>query len=138
MASNTKTTSVPKLKSLLRTTDSLDEHVRLGHHQTDIWKASPSPDSPQMDAVQYRWSRGEYNSPLSHIMLPANVSPAAVDVLQMIKCGCSSERPCSTGRYGCIVAQMSCSMFCGYHAGSECNKCHRRTTPSFDEGEESE
>ena len=44
-------------------------------------------------------------------MLPANVSPVPVDVLQMTKCGCSSERHCYTIiLLGCIVAQVSCSI----------------------------
>ena len=134
---NTKITSAPKLK-LPPTNKSFVEHVRRAHHQTATWKGSLSPDPPQMDPVQYGWSRGEDNSPLSPIMLPANVSPVPVDVLQMIKCGCSSERSCSTGRCGCVVANMSCSMLCCCHAGPECNKCHTRNTPSFAEGEDSD
>ena len=104
---NTKITSVPKLKYLPPTIESFGEHVRRAHHQTAIWKGSLSPDPPQMDPVQYNWSRGGDNSTMSPIMLPANVSPVPVDVVQMIKCGCSSERTCSTGRCGCVVAQMS-------------------------------
>ena len=85
---NTKLTSAPKLKSLPPTNESFVEHVRRAHHQTAIWKGSLSPDPPQMDPVQYGWSRGEDNSTVSPIMLPANVSPVPVDVLQMIKWGC--------------------------------------------------
>ena len=85
---NTKITSAPKLKSLPPTNESFVEHVRRAHHKTAIWKGSLSPDPPQIDPVQYGWSRGEDNSTLSHIMLPANVSPIPVDVVQMIKCGC--------------------------------------------------
>ena len=71
-------------------------------------------------------------------MLPANVLPVPVDVLQMGKCGCPSEYHCSTGRRGRIVAQMSCSKFCSCHDGPECNSGHTRSTPSFDKGENSE
>ena len=102
---NTNITSAPNLKSLPPTNESFVEDLRRAHQQTAIWKGSLSPDPPQMDPVQYGWSRGEDNSTLSPIMLPANVSPVPVDVLQMIKCGCSSERSCSTGRCGYVVDQ---------------------------------
>ena len=81
---NTKKTSAPKLKSLPPTNESFVEHVRRAQHQTAIWKGALSPGPRQMDIAQYGWSRGEYNSTLSPIMLPANVSPVPVDVLQMI------------------------------------------------------
>ena len=85
---NTKITSAPKLKFHPPTNESFVEHVRRAHHKTAICKGSLSPDPPQIDPVQYGWSRGEDNSTLSHIMLPDNVSPVPVDVLRMIKCGC--------------------------------------------------
>ncbi|KAG0719010.1 Periostin [Chionoecetes opilio] len=52
-------------------------------------------------------------------MLPEDVHLVPIEVLQMIKCGCASSTPCSSGRCSCVVAQMSCSMFCNCHAGPD-------------------
>ena len=52
--------------------------------------------------------------------MPYDVSPAPLDVLQLIKCGCASERPCSTAQCGCFMANLSCSMFCGCHGDYKC------------------
>ena len=131
---NIKLTSAPKLKSLPPTTGAFKNHVHRAHHQTAIWKSSLAPDPSQMCNTA---GDTDDNSTLSLVMLPVDVSPVPVDVLQIIKCGCSTEHPCSSGRCGCVVAQMSCSMFCRCHATPECNNCHTRTTTSVDEDEDS-
>ena len=38
---------------------------------------------------------------LSPVALPPDVSPAPVEVLRLIKCGCSSSQPCLTLRCSC-------------------------------------
>ena len=38
-------------------------------------------------------------------------------LMHLIKCWCSTSRPCSTGRCRCVAVQMSCSMFCTCNAG---------------------
>ena len=74
---------------------------------------------------KYGWQ--EEDGKLAPVMLPQNAALAPVEVLQMIKCGCTSTRPCSTARCKCIVAQMSCSVFCKCHVGADCNNEHTKT-----------
>ena len=51
-------------------------------------------------------------------------------------CGCASSRPCSTGRCGYVLAQMSCSIFCDCHAVADCSNHHTRNTSSQDDEHE--
>ena len=133
--SNKKISSAPKLKSLPPTSDAFAQHVYRAHYQTMIWKSALSSSPPaQADPVQYGWTKKDSN--LFPVMLPDDVSPAPVEVLQMIKCGCASSRPCSTGRCSCVLAQMSCSMFCNCHAAADCNNDHTRNISSQDDEHE--
>ena len=81
-------------------------------------------EPPAADPTNYGWSKEEGR--LIPVMLPHNVALVPDEVLQMIKCGCASKHPCSTGKCKCIVAQMSCSIFCNCHAGSDCNNAHTK------------
>ena len=75
--------------------------------------------------VQYGWQKSEDGATVYPTTLPAGMSTAPATILQLIKCGCSTSRPCSTGRCGCVAVQMSCSMFCCCNAGSDC--CNEQT-----------
>ena len=84
----------------------------------------------------YGWHAGEDGTTLYPITLPAGVSAAPLTILHLIKCGWSASHTCSTGRYGCVTAQMSCSMFCSCNAGSDCFNEQTRTVaanPAADE-----
>ena len=131
--SNTKVTSAPKLKSLPPTSDAFTQHVYRAHYETMIGKAALSSGPPvSANSVRYGWTANDGN--LLPVMLPDDVSPVPFEVLQMIKCGCSLSQPYFTGNYSCVVAQMSCSMFCNRHATNSCNNQHaRNTTSSSDE-----
>ena len=89
--------SAPLLKTLPPTSESFEEHVKRAHLQA---------------ATQYGWSLDERAQVLDPVPLPPDVSPAALDVLHMIKCGCSAGKPCSSTRCGCYAAHMPCSIFC--------------------------
>ena len=52
--------------------------------------------------------------------LPADVLPASTEVLQLIKCECSSEQPCSTAHCGYDATRLSCSIFCACHGELHC------------------
>ena len=121
---NKKLTSAPQLKTLPPTTEAFAEHVHRAHFQAAIWREALQPDPPDMNPIHYGWSLDEASHVLDAITLPPDVSPAPLDVLHLIKCGCASEHPCSTARCGCYAAHLSCSMFCACHHGDDrcCNK----------------
>ena len=89
--SNPKLNSAPDSKALPPTTEAFEEHVYRVHLQTAVWKAALDADPPSINSVHYGWS----SDTLLPIALPPDVSPAPDEVLKLIRCGCSSSRPCS-------------------------------------------
>lgn len=133
---NPKISSAPQLKSLPPTSEAFVEHVYRAHYQTLIWKSSLSDQPPpSADPVHLGWMNTD--SYLVPRMLPEDVHLVPTEVLQMIKCGCASRTPCSSGRCSCVVAQMSCSMFCNCHAGPDCNNVNTRVGSSHVDNEDS-
>ena len=132
--SNTKITIAPKLKSLPPTSDSFTQHVFRAHYQTMIWKSALSSGPPSAaNPLRYGWT--ETDNILLPIMIPEDVSPVPVEVLQMIKCGCTASQPCSTGRCSCVTAQLACSIFCRCH-GNHCYSKHTRSKTSYEDDKE--
>ena len=60
--------------------------------------------------IQYGWHSSNDVTPLYATTRSADVSAAPLTILHLIKCGCSTSRPCSTGRCGYLAALVSCSM----------------------------
>ena len=98
------------------------------HLQTAIWKAALDADPPSINPVHYGWSHP--------VALSPDVSPASEEVLNLIRCGCPSSRPCSTCRFSCSAAQLSCSMFYACHGNNECNNDRTRTAASSVDAED--
>ena len=73
---------------------------------------------------------------LELIGIPINVSPAPESILKMIKCGCSSSKPCSTARCSCYAARLSCSVFCSCHGDSDCKNPETIYSIGVDETDE--
>ena len=117
--------SAPDLKSLPPTSDAFEEHVHRAHYQAAVWRASMYAEPPTLDPSQYGWSRENVTNVLIPVPLSLDVSPAPLDVLKMIRCGCTSARPCSTNRCSCSAAKLSCSMFCGCRGADDC--CNEQT-----------
>ncbi|KAK4318780.1 hypothetical protein Pmani_010203 [Petrolisthes manimaculis] len=98
-------------------------------------------DPPELDPTQYGWYEGEDGTSFYPTTLSHGVSFVPSTILQLIKCGCSTQdlgstnRPCSTGYCGCVVTQMTCSMFCYYcNAGLDCcNECTRAVSVQEDD-----
>lgn len=65
-----------------------------------------------MDVCTHGWSRDDLSKKLVPIMIPQDTPVAPREVLQMIRCGCTTAHRCSTLRCGCAAARMSCSMYC--------------------------
>jgi len=120
--SNPKLNAAPQLKTLPPTNEAFEEHVYRAHLQTAIWKAVLEADPPSLNPVNYGWSLDRTTGILVPVTLPIGVSPAPLDVLKMIKCGCSPLRPCASS-----AAQLSCSMFCGCHGNNDCQNDRTRT-----------
>jgi len=134
---NIKLTSEPQLNTLPPTTYAFVEHVHRAHFQAAIWRAALQPDPPDLNPIHYGWSLDEASQILGAIPLPPDVSPAPLDVLQLIKCGCASGNPCSTVRCGCYAAHLSCSMFCSCNHGEHhcCNKSNTTGDEKEDDDE---
>ena len=116
--------AMPKLKSLPPTTEAFQENVKRAHLQACIWRSALDPDPPAMDRTNYGWENDLASRILLPISTPADVELAPAEVLQLIKCGCSTASPCSTGRCGCVAANMSCTAVCKCQGGRQCqNEC---------------
>ena len=105
---NTKTTSPPKLKSLPPSHNAFVKHVHRAQYQAIIWESATQSDPPDLDPNQYGWHKDEDATTLSPTTLPPGVSVVPINILEMVKCGCSTSQPCSTGKCGCVGAHMSC------------------------------
>ena len=112
---NTSCTSAPELKSLPPTTYAFKQHVYLPYFQAALWRAVLDACPPVCDHPHHGWSHNQTSNILPPVPLPPVASPSPTEVLTMIRCGCSSARPCSTKKCRCSAATLSCSMFCGCH-----------------------
>ena len=108
-----KLLKTPELKSLPPTTEAFEQNLRRVHFQTAIWKSANEPDPPQLDPTEYSWTRDEA-SKLIPIMVPSVVKMAPPEVLELIRCGCSSSNPCSTARCSCQLP--NCPAYCSVPA----------------------
>ena len=107
-----KVNTTPALKVLPPTTEAFEQNVRRAHIQTAIWKSAARSSPPAMDATKFGWERDELSRTLVPRMMPPNTAIAPPEVLQMIRCGCSSETPCYTSHCRCTAAKLPCTVFC--------------------------
>ena len=94
------------------TTEAFDMNVRRAHIQTAIWKSACEAEPPKLDPTVYGWKRDDISKSLELVHLPTNVALAPQDVLEIIHCGCLSEKPCLTAQCRCNSARLPCTMFC--------------------------
>jgi len=64
------------------------------------------------DATQYHWIRDEANKRVIPLTVPSDVQLAPPEILGLLRCGCTSDKPCYTARCGCVSAYLSCTFFC--------------------------
>ncbi len=91
----------PELKTLPPTTEAFEQNVLRAHIQTAIWKSTNEPDPPQLNPTEYGWTRDEAKKSLNPVMVPSEVKMAPPEVLELVRCGCSSSNSCSTARCSC-------------------------------------
>ena len=123
-----KVSTTPAVKVLPPTTEAFDQNVRRAHIQTAIWKSAALSNPPAMDPTKFGWERDELSRTLVPRMMPPNTGIAPPEVLQMIRCGCSSETPCYTSHCRCTAAKLPCTVSCACR-GEMCCK-NERTLPA--------
>ena len=103
-----------------------------------LWKFAPEPDPPFFDAIDYGWSHHDSTKSLTPKTLPPDVDLAPPEVLELFRCGCSTNEPCSTQRCGCHTGHLPCTFFCVCHAESHCQNAYNKDIESGadDENEE--
>ena len=126
-------TTAPELKSLPPTTEAFEMNVRRAHIQTAIWKSAGEADPPALDPTLFGWKREEVSRSLVPILLPPNVALAPSYILEIIRCGCSSERPCFTTQCRCTAAKLPCTMFCTCRGDLACNNDANKTVEATDD-----
>lgn len=134
--SNNKLNSAPDLKVLPPTTETFEKHVCRAHLQTGIWRCALNPDPPDLNPVYYGWTYDAPNKLLSPIAIPSDASPASVEALKLIKCGCFSSQPCSTSQCRCASAQLSWPIFRTCCGGNECRNQRTITAISVEDNDD--
>ena len=111
-----KTTVAPKLCSLPPTTEAFEQNVRRAHHQVALWYSALTGNPPALDAVEYGWETDDTNKCLIPRNMADGVSYAPEDILKLVRCGSSSERPCKGGN--CLHGTPTAfTMFCACGSG---------------------
>lgn len=126
-------TTAPALKNLPPTMEAFRMNVLRAHVQTAIWKSATEADPPALDPTLFGWKREEASRCLVPVLVPANVNMAPSYILEMIRCGCSSERPCLTSQCRCTAAKLPCTIFCTCRGDVICRNETNRTVQSLDD-----
>ena len=104
-----KVKAAPELKSLPPTTEAFTENGTRAHIQATIWKSVTSDGSREIDPTRYGWTKNEFAKP---IHLPQTVPVAPKDILELVRYGCSSDRPCLTAQCKCLGTRLACITCC--------------------------
>ena len=104
--------TMPKLCSLPPTDPAFMENLKRAHFQICIWKHALDINVPDLDPVQYGWTKNKAAKSLVAVHVPRNTDLALSYIQELIKCSCSSDPPCVSANCGCKKAGMPCSVFC--------------------------
>lgn len=111
----------PKLCSLPPTETAFRENVLRAHLAATVWHDCLKSDAPVLDPTKHGWYRPEGNTFLLPTVVPPNTLLAPTDLLKLIKCGCSSDKPCATKRCNCKANKLVCTIFCHCHGVDDCH-----------------
>ena len=103
---------MPKLCSLPLTDPAFMENLKRAHFQICIWKHALDLNVPDLDPVQYAWTKGKAAKSLVAVHVPPNTDLALSYIQELIKCSCSNDPPLVSANCGCKKAGMRCSVFC--------------------------
>ena len=109
---NNKLNAAPELKVLPPTSAAFLELTKRAHLQVAIWKASLCKDPLKLNPTEYGWTFDKSRSLLLPTPVPVGTVAAPDDILKIIKCSCSSSKPCSSLHCSCVKSSLSCSSFC--------------------------
>ena len=127
-------TAAPPLKTIPPTTEAFRENVLRAHIQIAVWRSALMPDPPSFDPSDYGWTREEATKTLTPRTLPQDVALAPPEVLKLLRCGCSTNEPCSSHRCCCNNGHLPCTFFCACHGESNCrNPFNKHDTGEVDE-----
>ena len=124
--------TMPKLRSLPPTDPAFMENLKRAHFQICIWKHVLDLNVPDLDPVQYGWTKDKAakTKSLVAVHVPPNTDLALSYIQELIKCSCSSDPPCVSANRGCKKAGMPCSVFCA----CKITDCYRAQTQGDDDG----
>ena len=111
----------PKLCSLPPTTPAFRENALRAHYQLAVWRDALHQSPPSLTATDHGWSRVEGHANITPTIVPLGTPLAPMELLKVIKCGCDSNKPCSTNRCGCKAHVMKCTFFCVCRGGDACS-----------------
>lgn len=121
----------PKLCSLPCTTEAFHENVLRARLQLAIWDSSESGEPPDMDPVMFGWEADLINKSLTPRNMCLGTPYAPWKILDLIRCGCGSEKSCKGGNCGCTKRQMPCTLFCS--CAASWGTCHNPFNKTDDE-----
>ena len=96
--SKNKSSAAPPLKSLPPTPEAFRDYVKRAHLITAQILVSDEPHPPNLSPVEHGWTYVELSKCFYPVALPSRVEPAPIEVLQLIRCGCSSDKPFQSAR----------------------------------------
>ena len=102
----------PLLYNLPPTDESFKENVRRVHLQAMVWYATRETDFLALEPTLYGSRRDELCNVLAPSGLPDSITAAPDEILNMVKCGCSTSIPCKTKWCLCALARVACSLMC--------------------------
>jgi len=106
-----KGSSTPQLCTLPPTTEAFKEKAL-------VWQSPETQNPPELDSTECDWVKDDQNKSLQPVTLPDEVELVPEMVPRLIKCGCHSTIPCSSGVCSCNSANMKCPIFCAcYNQG---------------------
>ena len=127
-------TTAPKLKSLPPTDKVYHKNLKGAHIQAAIWRNLLQTYPPVINPLDFGWVK-DLTSPWlvpSTVLLGVNL--IADEVLEIIRCSCSSQQTYKSQRCTCIKSCLSCSTFCEYQGGFTCcNPSTLKFDSHFDE-----
>ena len=102
--------SSTNLAALPPTREAFIENMKRAHFQAALWRSISV--NPELSPEENGWKRDTANKTLCPTSLPDNTKPAPDYILEIIKCGCKTDTPCSTKKCSCRVKGLPCTIFC--------------------------